>query len=232
MMMPAPKPAPPRRSEWHATQARRRASTVAWASCPCAACTRAHRAQLDSTIAPAKHAACSVSLTRLCTGGTPMPRKGGCMRRGQTMAIATAATCALFLLLAASSPAAGPTSSTTAPTTAPTTNRSIGKATDLVDMLDNLRVHYDDKYIDQFPDYTYYLRAKLEPADWDQIKQRVAGTFKEQPDGWIWQVEDDRPEWWRPSGHDPDEQFRWKSEKVDAAVMYVAGYLYYKAISH
>ena len=116
----------------------------------------------------------------------------------------------------------------TTPSTHPAKPR---KARTPLQMVRSFGIHYDERDVDKTPDYSYYMRAKLTPDQWERVCRELEGWKKEAIVTWEWPELEAKPEWWTPKSSD-HITFCISKGRIDQQVKYEDGCLYYWSASH
>jgi hypothetical protein len=97
-----------------------------------------------------------------------------------------------------------------------------------LEIVRSLHVPYDEHDVDNFPDFTYYMRAKLTAEQWRVVEKEVSGRWMKEKQiiGWDWIEPEPRPAWWTPRNWD-DITYSQKVDRFGHQVKYEDGFLYY-----
>lgn len=129
---------------------------------------------------------------------------------------------------ATSLPSTRPTApSATLPTTAPTKT--------LTQILREWGTQCDHLLVDQFPDYSFFMRAKITAEQWCQLQEmlRADGWTRveeeEVSDMWTWFELEERPEWWCPTKRVLGS-YTFSEKGRQGALKYEDGFVFYYVI--
>ena len=86
--------------------------------------------------------------------------------------------------------------------------------------------------VDLFPDWDYYLKAKLPEEDFPRYVQDLELQFcGDDPDFWVAWHGLDTPAWWDPTG-DTSETYCLEEGDIWTLAKYESGHVYLRAFSH
>jgi hypothetical protein len=96
-----------------------------------------------------------------------------------------------------------------------------------LEMVRQMTAELDDIYIDKFPDFNRYVRARILAAQWAQIRRHIEEDWVADPVGWDWrEPSTPKPKWWTPTPA-PVGGLRTQEGKLYQRVKYEDGFLYY-----